>query len=155
MTMPDSPHALAAAADQVTQETLTMLRGMAREHDGQGQNLAAVALAKRLSEMPPSVLANSLANALLDQVRAADTAAAINGDMSGVEIRVIGPEDNARAVLAAMAAAGIPAHDTSDPLDAVERPDTVRFYTYTDAELRAAMRKRRSSTHRRGNGRPR
>jgi hypothetical protein len=110
--------------------------------------------------MPASTLANALANVLLDQVRTADANSALAGvdvdaDLSGVEIRVIGPEDHARAILAKMAAAGIPAHDTSDPMEAVERPDTVRFYTYTDSELRKAMRKRRSSGHRRGNGRAR
>jgi hypothetical protein len=151
----DRPHQLAAAADQVTKETLTMLRGMAREHDDQGQNVAAVALAHRLLSLAPELLANSLANVLLDQVRTNDAQAQLDGDLTGVEVRLIGPEDNARAVLAKMAAAGIPTNETSDALEAVERPGTKRFYTYTDNSTRSAIRRARNSGHRRGAGRPR
>lgn len=167
MTIPD-PTILGAVTDQHVKQTVDALREMARQHDGQPQNTAAYQLGKKLLDMAsPDTLAGALANVLLDQVRTDDATAQLPGltdehadlddvaivDISGVAIRVIGPETNARTVLAKMAAAGIPAHDTSAPKEATERPDTVLIYTYTDADTRSANRQRRSSTHRRGTGR--
>jgi hypothetical protein len=73
----------------------------------------------------------------------------VKPDYSGVEIRLIGPEPNARRILDVMTLAGIPQQQTSGPLPTDDRDGdgAQRFYTYTDAA--AARRKRRPRRERR------
>lgn len=150
------PHVFSDLTDLHTKETLGRLRAMAAAYADGPQGVAAADLADTFKAMANAeVLAAALAAVLIDQDRTDRTRAALGpaletADLTGVEIRVIGPEANARAVLTAMAGAGIPAVGERGPMDAVERPDTVRFYTYTDEQTAQQVRGRRNSSHRRG-----
>lgn len=160
--------ALEAAAYGRLVELLDKLRELATSDNYANlpQHLAAAALTADLETLGDAhVIASALANVLISEARTEQLPPMITTEddkvydhrYAGVEIRLIGPAEACRNVLADINAGPVKLTEPRGPVDADHpgREGQVRYYTYTDEtakktarlNARRASRARKNGTH--------